>query len=225
MSLKEKENDGGRNWEVSHEASQSSTPHLVCNACPTVIQVTEVQRESMKGDNCGINSTFKSGVKTHLATDIHQEEFEFHSSTINAPITSQTVGHTNYQVFTTKLKDIDTKLAKFDNGKEAELNSNNDKSCAIESGSLQTNSNEARDSARVPHSSATLRVLPTWTRKTRAATSNQHLGFKHLSSRKRDFVENESSSEFPTKRHQGIQHAKGVYLKVVEVVKQPRQTQ
>ena len=201
MSLKEKENDGGRNWEVSHEASQSSTPHLVCNACPTVIQVTEVQRESMKGDNCGINSTFKSGVKTHLATDIHQEEFEFHSSTINAPITSQTVGHTNYQVFTTKLKDIDTKLAKFDNGKEAELNSNNDKSCAIESGSLQTNSNEARDSARVPHSSATLRVLPTWTRKTRAVTGNQHLGFKHLSSRKRDFIEKESSSEFPTKRH------------------------
>ena len=95
MSLEEKENNGGQNWEVGHEASQSSTPHLVCNACPTVIQVIEVQRESMKGDNCGINSTFKSGVKTHPVTDIHQEEFEFHSSTINAPITSQTVGHTN----------------------------------------------------------------------------------------------------------------------------------
>ena len=225
MSLKEKENNGGRNWEVSHEASQSSTPHLVCNACPTVIQVTEVQRESMKGDNCGINSTFKSGVKTHLATDIHQEEFEFHSSTINAPITSQTVGHTDYQEFTTKLKNIDTKLAKFDNGKEAELNSNNDKSHATKSGSLQTNSIEARESARVPHSSATLRVLPTWTRKTRALTGNQHLGFKHLSGKKRDFIENESSSEFPTKRHQGIQHAKGDYLEVVEVVEQPRQTQ
>ena len=78
----------------------------------------EVQRESMKGDNCGINSTFKSSFKTHPTTDIRQEEFEFHSSTINAPITSQTIGHMDYQEFTTKLKDIDTKLAKFDNGKE-----------------------------------------------------------------------------------------------------------
>ena len=55
--------------------------------------MTEEQRESIEDDNNGINAAFKSGVKAHSVTDIHQEEFEFHSNTINAPITSQTVGH------------------------------------------------------------------------------------------------------------------------------------
>ena len=36
MSLKEKEIDGGWNWEAGHEASQSSTLDLVRNVCPTV---------------------------------------------------------------------------------------------------------------------------------------------------------------------------------------------
>ena len=88
VNLKEKGNNGVQNCEVGQEASQSSTPDLVCNTCPTVIKVTEVQRESMKDDNNGINSAFKSGVKSHPVTDTHQKEFEFHSNTIIAPITS-----------------------------------------------------------------------------------------------------------------------------------------
>lgn len=82
------------------------------------------------------------------------------------------MGHTEYQDFNAKLKEIDTALAKYDNGKEAELNPNNDKSRATKSGSLQTNSSEAHDSARAAHSFATLRVLPTWTRKNRVATGS-----------------------------------------------------
>ena len=156
MSLKEKGNGGGQNCEIRQEASQSSTPNLVRNAYPTIIKVTEVQRESMKDDNNCINSAFKLGVKSHPVTNTHQEEFEFHSNTINAPITSQSVGHTEYQDFNAKLKEIDTTLANYDNGKETELNPNNDTSHATKSGSLQTNSSEARDPARVALSSAML---------------------------------------------------------------------
>nr|POF00105.1 hypothetical protein CFP56_15960 [Quercus suber] len=225
MNLKEKGIDGGQNCEVGQEASQSSIPDLVRNACPTVIKVTEVQRESMKDDNNGINSAFKSGVKSHPVTDTHQEEFEFHSNSIIAPITSQAVGHTEDQDFNAKLKEIDTALAKYDNGKGTKLNPNNEPSRATNSGSLQSNTSEARDSTRVALSSTTLRVLPTWTRKKRVATGSQHLGFEHLSGRKREPIENESSSDFPSKRHQSIQHAKGDYFEVVEAVDQPRQGQ
>ena len=116
----------------------------------------EVQRESMQDDNNGNNSAFKFGVKSHPVMDTHQEEFEFHSNTITAPITSQSVDHTEYQDFNAKLKEIDTALAKYDNGKETELNPIKEPSRATKSGSLQSNSSEARDSARVALSSATL---------------------------------------------------------------------
>ena len=115
-------------------------------------------------------------------------------------------------------------LAKYDNGKETKLNPNNEPSHATKSGSLQSNSSEARDSARVALSLATLQVLPTWTRKNRVATGSQHLGFEHLSGRKRKFTE-ESSLDFPSKRHQSIQNAKGDYLEVVEAIEQPHQAQ
>ena len=52
-------------------------------------------------------------------------------------------------------------LAKYDNGKETKLNPNNEPSHATKSGSLQSNSSEAHDSARVALSLATLQVLPT----------------------------------------------------------------
>ena len=198
---------------------------MVRNACPTVIKLTEVQRDSIKDDNNGFNSAFKSGVESHPVTDTHPEEFEFHSNTITASITSQSVGHTKYQDFNAKLKEIDMTLAKFDNGKETKLNPNNEPSHATNSNSLQSNSSEARDSIRVALSAATLCVLPTWTRKNHVATGSQHLGFEHLSGRKREFTEKELSLDFPSKRHQSIHNAKGDYLEVVEAVEQPRQAQ
>ena len=94
-------------------------------------------------------------------SDIDPKEFDFHSNTFNASITSQSVGHTKFQDFNAKLKEIDTTLAKFENGKVPELNSNNVTARATNSDSVQSNSSEARDTSRVALSTTTLRVLPT----------------------------------------------------------------
>ena len=225
MNLKERGSDGGRNYEARHEASQPSNPNMVRNACPSVINLTEVQRDSTKDDTNGFNAAFKSGVMSQTITDIDPKAFEFHSNTIIASITSQSVGHTKLQDFNAKLREIDTALAKFDNGKETELSFNNESAHATNLDSLQSNSSEARDPIRAALSTATLRVLPTWTRKNRVATCSQRLGNEHLSSRKRELTEKELSSDFPSKRHKSIHNAKGDYLEVVEAVEQPRQAQ
>ena len=116
-------------------------------------------------------------------------------------------------------------LAQFENGNVTDLNSNNVLARATNSVPMQSNSSEARDTSRVALSTTTHRVLPTWTRKKRAATGSQRVDNEHLSSRKRELSEKELSSDFPSKRHQSIHNAKDDYLEVVEAVEQPRQAQ
>ena len=163
------------------------------------------------------------GIKSHAVSEIEPNEFEFHSNTFNASITSQSVGHTKFQDFNATLKEIDTAIAQFDNGNVSELKSN--KETARATNSVQPKSSEARDTSRDVLSSTTHRVLPTWTRKKRAATGSQGVVNELLSSRKRELSEKELSSDFPSKHHQSIHNAKDDYLEVVEAVEQPRQAQ
>ena len=165
------------------------------------------------------------GVKPHAASETDPKEFEFFSNTFNATITSQSVGHTKFQDFNAKLKEIDTALTQFDNGNVTDLNSNNVLARATNSVQVQPTSNEARDTSRIPLSTTTHRVLPSWTRKKRVATGSQSVVNEHLSGRKRELLEQELSPDVPSKRHQRIHNAKDDYLEVVEAVEQPRQAQ
>ena len=134
-------------------------------------------------------------------SDIDPKEFDFHSNTFNASITSQSVGHTKFQDFNATLKEIDTAIAQFDNGNVSELKSNKETARATNSVPVQPKSSEARDTSRAALSTTTHRVLPTWTRKKRAATGSQGVVNELLPSRKRELSEKELSSDFPSKRH------------------------
>ena len=69
MKFKEKVQDGGWNRKTGHEASQSSSPNMICNAQLCVTHMIEMQTESMQGNNCGDYSAFKPVFNTNFVTD------------------------------------------------------------------------------------------------------------------------------------------------------------
>lgn len=54
--------DGGRNCTNGHEVGQPLTLDLICNVHTNVTRVTEVQTNSVRGNNCEDNLVLKSGV-------------------------------------------------------------------------------------------------------------------------------------------------------------------
>ena len=144
--------DDGRNCTNGHEVGQPLTLDLICNVHTNVTRVTEVQTNSVRGNNCEDNLVLKSGVNTKTFTGTPQEEFELQSTTI----IDQSISHTDSQGLNMQLKEIDTDLEKIDISKVTKLIPNKLKSRAFNSTALHHNLSEAHDSQQ------TARVSPSF---------------------------------------------------------------
>lgn len=164
-----------------------------------------MQTQSTQDNNCGENFVFKSVLNSKPFTDTLQQEFELHSTTIN----NQSVAPMDIQGFNAQLKEIDLESEKYDNCEAKKFISRKHRTRANKLDARHDNPSEACDCqtmARAPNSSLDmLRVLQTWTWKTRATTNNQTPVLEYLSGRKREATESGFSPDFPSKCRQTIQ--------------------
>ncbi|KAK7819998.1 hypothetical protein CFP56_039310 [Quercus suber] len=117
MIVKEKDQTAGQSETNNLGVSQPSTNELKCNVQSSINCEAELQSQTERDINCGVEYTFKIDMNSEPLIDPQQHDFQLHSITIN----TQLVIPPNYEGSNTQLKENNSELKTQDSSKTTDL--------------------------------------------------------------------------------------------------------